>query len=303
MTGNTGSTAETTHGADAVNIAIASGKGGTGKTTLAVNLAAAAARRGRSVAYLDADVEEPNGHLFLHPEIDQREPVSLLVPQVHEEACNECGLCGQSCQYSAIVCLGAKPLVFPELCHGCGGCALACPRRAIIEVPYPIGRVETGRAKGVAFVQGVLDVGQAKSPPVIRAVKAAAPSVDWQIIDAPPGTACPVVTAVRGADLVLLVTEPTPFGLHDLRLAVETVRRLGPAAAVVINRAGIGDDRVARYCREEGLGVWAEIPDDRRIAEAYARGRMVGEAVPEFGRVMESLLERLEAWSSRECGG
>ena len=286
-----------------MKIAVASGKGGTGKTTLAVNLAAAAARRGWSVAYLDADVEAPNGHLFLRPEIDHREPVSLLTPRVHEEVCNECGLCGQSCQYSAIVCLGAKPLVFPELCQGCGGCALACPRRAIIEVPHPIGRVESGRANGVAFVQGVLDVGQAKSPPVIRAARAAAPPVDWQIIDAPPGTSCPMVTAVRGADLVWLVSEPTPFGLHDLRLAVEAVRRLGPPVGVVINRAGIGDDRVARYCQEEGLAVWAEIPDDRRIAEAYARGRMVGEAAPEFGRVMESLLDRLEGWSSRQRGG
>jgi MinD superfamily P-loop ATPase len=277
-----------------VRIAIASGKGGTGKTTLATNLAVVAAQLGRNVAYVDCDVEEPNGHLFLKPNIEHRKSVTLLVPHVLADACDRCGICAQACQYSALVWLGDKPLVFPELCHSCGGCALACPKRAIMEVPREIGTIEMGHAGRVRFVHGLLNVGEAKSPPVIRAVRSAAPKVDWQIIDAPPGTSCPVVTAVRGCDFVLLVTEPTPFGLHDLTLAVATVRELGLPVGVVINRADIGDDRVATYCAAQGIPVLLTIPDDRRIAEAYSRGELIVTARPDLRSALAGLWEQVE---------
>ena len=279
---------------DAVKIAIASGKGGTGKTTFATNLAIVASRQGCRAAYLDCDVEEPNGHLFLKPAIAERTPVTTPVPQIVEQACQHCGLCGEICQYSAIVCLGSKVLVYPELCHGCGGCALVCPHRAIIEVPREIGVVERGQAGPVQFVHGRLNVAEAQSPPVIKAVKAAAPDVDWLIMDAPPGTSCPVITTVRDCDFVLLVTEPTPFGLNDLALAVDTMRQLGLPFGVVINRADVGDGRVTDYCAAERIAVLLEIPDDRRIAEAYSRGELVIEAVPEFQSAFEQLYERIE---------
>jgi len=277
-----------------MRIAIASGKGGTGKTTLATNLAVVASRQERSAAYVDCDVEEPNGHLFLKPAIAERTPVTTPVPQVIEQACQQCGQCGEICQYSAIVCLGSKVLVYPELCHGCGGCALVCPYQAIVEVPREIGVVERGQAGPVGFVQGLLKVGEAQSPPVIKAVKAAAPDVDWLIIDAPPGTSCPVITTVRDCDFVMLVTEPTPFGLNDLVLAVETMRQLGLPFGVVINRADVGDGRVTDYCAAEGIPVLLEIPDDRRIAQAYSRGELAIEAVPEIAESFVRLCARVE---------
>lgn len=280
--------------ASTVKIAIASGKGGTGKTTLAVNLAVTAAELGRRVAYVDCDVEEPNGHLFLRPEITGQSPVHLLIPRILEDACNECGQCAQACLYSALVWLGNKPLVFPELCHGCGACLYACPMHAILEEPREIGTVETGVAGRVRFIHGRLKIGEAKSPPVIRDVRRAAPDVEWRIFDAPPGTSCPVVTTVRGCDLVILVTEPTPFGLHDLKLAVETMRQLGLKFGVVINRADAGDDRVVRYCEAEGIPVLMCIPDDRRVAEAYSRGEMLVHAVPDLRNKFEELWRRIE---------
>lgn len=282
------------HDGDAVKITIASGKGGTGKTTLATNLAAVVSRRGRSVAYLDCDVEEPNGHLFLKPDITERVPVTMPVPRVIEEKCRHSGQCGEICQYSAIVCLGEKVLVYPDLCHGCGGCTLVCPSQAIIEVPREIGVVERGQAGSVQFIHGLLNVGEAQSPPVIKAVKAAAPDVDWLIIDAPPGTSCPVITAVRGCDFIVLVTEPTPFGLNDLVLAVETMRQLRLPFGVVINRADVGDGRVLDYCAVEQIPVLQEIPDDRRVAEAYSRGELVIDAVPGTQAVFEQLHARIE---------
>jgi MinD superfamily P-loop ATPase len=277
-----------------MKLAVASGKGGTGKTTVATNLAVVGAEADRQVAYLDCDVEEPNGHLFLHPTIRERTPVHLLIPEVLEDACDHCGQCAQVCMFSALVWLGQKPLVFPELCHGCGACVLACPRHAIIEVPREVGVVETGQAGRVGFVHGLLNVGEAKSPPVIRSVRAAAPDVEWQIIDAPPGTSCPVVTAVRGCDFVLLVTEPTPFGLHDLTLAVETVRQLDLPMGVVMNRADIGDDRVSTYCAAQGIPVLLNIPDDRRIAEAYSRGELIVTARPDLRSALAGLWEQIE---------
>ncbi len=274
-----------------VRVAIASGKGGTGKTTVATNLAYVASRNGQSVAYLDCDVEEPNGHIFLRPQITDRKPVGTLIPRVDEEKCTHCGKCGEICQYSAIVCVGQKVLVYPELCHACGGCWLVCPQDAIAEVFREMGLLESGRAGAVQFVQGTLNIGEAMSPPVIKAVKAAAPEADLVITDVPPGTSCPVIESIRDCDFVLLVTEPTPFGLNDLKLAVEMVRALKLSFGVAINRADVGDRAVQLYCRNKRIKVLAEIPDDRRIAEAYSRGEMVCEALPEYQSLFEGLLK------------
>jgi MinD superfamily P-loop ATPase len=272
---------------------VASGKGGTGKTTVATSLAFTASAAGRSVAYLDCDVEEPNGHLFLKPQITSGRPVHRPVPRVDEEKCTYCGLCGDICQYSAIVCLSQKILVFPEMCHGCGGCHLVCPEDAIVEVPREIGLLQTGRAGAIQFVQGVLKVGEAMSPPLIRAVKAAAPDADLIIADAPPGTSCSVIESVRDSDFVLLVTEPTPFGLNDLKLAVEMTRALKLPFGVVLNRAGLGDQEVYLYCRWERIRILAEIPDDRRVAESYSRGELMCEALPEFAESFAGLLQEV----------
>ena len=274
-------------------VSVASGKGGTGKTTVAVNLALVAGDRGRAVRLLDCDVEEPNAHIFLRPEITERRVVTVPVPLVDESKCTACGECGKACQFSAIVSLGAKPLVFPELCHGCGGCGLACPADAISERPREVGKLERGRAGRVEFSGGHLRVGEAMSPPLIREVKRDIRGEGLAIIDAPPGTSCPVITAVRGSDYVVLVTEPTPFGMNDLVLAVETVRKLGLAFGVVINRSDIGDDRVLDYCAEEGIPVLAEIPDDRRIAEAYSRGQPTVKALPEYAGLFADLLGKI----------
>jgi MinD superfamily P-loop ATPase len=275
-------------------IAIASGKGGTGKTTVATSLAWVASRDGRDVSYLDCDVEEPNGAIFLKPAITAEKAIEKLVPAVTPTGCTHCGRCGEICRYGAIACLPDKTLVFPELCHSCGGCALVCPAGAIRELPRPIGTLRTGASGSVRFIEGVLNVGEAMSPPAIRAVKQAAPDADLVIIDAPPGTSCPAVESIRGCDLVILVAEPTPFGLHDLALAVEMVRAMKLPAAVVINRSDAGDGRVVDYCRKQRITVLAEIPDDRAVAEAYSRGEMISEAVREFGNRLRRLLRSIE---------
>ena len=271
-------------------VAFASGKGGTGKTTLSANLAKV---YGAGVQLADCDVEEPNAHLFLGGTVRESEVVEIPIPRVDESLCDGCGECSRFCEYHAIVTFGTAPLVFPELCHGCGGCALVCPRRAIVETGRRIGVVETREAGDVTLIQGRLDVGVAMAPPLIRAVRARLRSGAPAILDAPPGTSCPVIAAIRGADAVVLVTEPTPFGLHDLKLAVDMVRELKSRFGVIVNRAGSGDDRVHRYCREENIPVLLEIPDDRRIAEAYSRGKLVVDALPEYRGHFERLLETL----------
>lgn len=276
-----------------MKIAIASGKGGTGKTTVATSLVHVAAADGRPVAYLDCDVEEPNGHLFLKPQIVREEPIHKLIPVVDAARCTHCGLCSQVCRYGAIACVGQQTLIFTELCHACGGCLLVCPEDAIHEVPKPIGRLRVGASGPVQFVEGILDVGEAMSPPAIRAVKAAAPAVDLTILDCPPGTSCPVIESVRGCDLLVLVTEPTPFGLHDLKLAVEMARALGLQFGVVVNRADAGDREVWEYCRRQRIAILAEIPDDRAVAEAYSRGALAAAAVPHVAERMRGLLSSI----------
>lgn len=264
-------------------IAVASGKGGTGKTTVATNLALTLAEEGRKVAYFDCDVEEPNGHIFLQPKIMRRTSVGIPIPQVDMEKCTGCGLCGQICQYSAIVVIKKSVLTFPELCNGCGGCSLVCPVEAIKEVSRQIGVVEEGKANDIRVFQGILRVGEVRSTPLIRQVKRSFPSCDGiKIVDVAPGTSCPVIEAVKGADFVLLVTEPTPFGLNDLKLAVGMVRKLRIPSGVVINRVDVGDDEVKKHCQTEGIEILLEIPDDRRVAEAYSRGELAINAVPEY---------------------
>ncbi|MBN1554097.1 MAG: ATP-binding protein [Phycisphaerae bacterium] len=278
-----------------MKIAISSGKGGTGKTTVATNLALTVAKLDRSVAYLDCDVEEPNGFLFLKPDITETRPVNVSIPKVDLDRCNGCGKCGRICQYSAVVSMNRQVLLFPELCHGCGGCWLVCPTGAITESHRQTGRLDLGTSGGVQCLQGLLNIGEVMSPPVIRAVKAAAPDADVLFYDSPPGTSCPVIESVRDSDFVLLVTEPTPFGLHDLKLAVAMTRALELPFAVVINRADVGDEKTTLYCKDENIDILAEIPDDRRVAEAYSRGEPACEAIPEYRRLYEELFAALEA--------
>lgn len=275
-------------------IAIASGKGGTGKTTVAVHLAAFLAGENRSVTLLDCDVEEPNAHLFLKPELTNAEPVGIAVPVIDKEKCITCGRCAKGCEFHALAML-PKPLLFPELCHGCHACTVACPTDAIHEEPRAIGVVESGQSGGIAFALGRLNVGEPMAPPLIRALKTRPRQEGLTLLDAPPGTSCSAVTAMQNADLVLLVTEPTPFGLHDLTLAVETVRAIGLPMGVVLNRADPDDSTVQEYCRCESIPLLAELPDDRAAAEAYARGNLFFETLPEWHKRFAALWNRMEA--------
>jgi len=277
-----------------MRVAIASGKGGTGKTTIATSLARAAASGGRAVAYLDCDVEAPNGHLLLKPQIVREEVIHRPVPVVEEALCTHCGRCNRTCRYGAIACVGQETLVFTELCHACGGCLLVCPADAIGEVPKPIGRLRSGTSGPVQFVDGVLNVGEAMSPPAIRAVKDAAPEAELTLLDCPPGTSCPVIESVRGCNLLLLVTEPTPFGLYDLKLAVEMARALELKFAVAVNRADIGDREVWEYCRRRRIEILVEIPDDRAVAESYSRGQLPADSVPGFREHIMQLAAALD---------
>ncbi len=270
-------------------IAVASGKGGTGKTTVSVNLARVL---GSEVRLLDCDVEEPNAHLFLKGSKIKEEIVTIPIPQVDESLCDGCGECGKFCEYHAIVTFGTAPLVFPEMCHGCGGCTMVCPQKAIREIDKRIGVVETLQAENITLIQGLLDVGSAMAPPLIRAVKAHLQNCLPAILDAPPGTSCPVIATLRETDFVVLVTEPTPFGLHDLKLAVDMVRELRIPFGVVVNRVGVGDDRVHVYCNEQNIPVILEIPDDRRIAEAYSRGELIVESLPEYRELFLNLIQK-----------
>jgi MinD superfamily P-loop ATPase len=270
-------------------LAVASGKGGTGKTTVSVNLANVL---GSAVQLLDCDVEEPNCHLFLRGVPIKGETISIPIPVVDGSLCDGCGECGKFCEYHAIVSYGTTPLVFPEMCHGCGGCMRVCPRGAIHETEKRIGVVETVQAGSITLIQGRLDIGVAMAPALIREVKARPQTGLPAILDSPPGTSCPVVATLRGADFVLLVTEPTPFGLHDLTLAVDMVRELGIPFGVVVNRVGVGDGRVHVYCKRQNIPVLLEIPDDRRIAGAYARGELLVESLPEYRELFLSLIEK-----------
>jgi len=274
-------------------ISIASGKGGTGKTLIATSLALSL-KDIYNVQLLDCDVEEPNDHIFLKPVFTHSKVVSISVPSVDEEKCTHCGKCGEVCAYNAIAVTKQKVLIFPELCHGCGACSYFCPEQAISEVANEIGVIETGNADGIDFIHGKLDIGQAMAPPIIRKVKNLTDKDRLTIIDVSPGTSCPVVEAIKDSDFCLLVTEPTPFGLNDLILAVETVRQLGIPCGVVLNRAGIGDDKTEKYCRKENIPIMLTIPLDTSIANFYSRGVPLVEGMPHFKNSFLELFDKIK---------
>jgi MinD superfamily P-loop ATPase len=273
-------------------ISVASGKGGTGKTLIATSLAISLKNKVR-VQLLDCDVEEPNDDIFIKPAIDKTETVGIPVPVVDEAKCTRCGRCAEACAYNAIAVLGEYVLTFPQLCHGCGACSYLCPEKAITEENRETGVIASGGADGIAFVQGRLTVGEAMAPPVIRKAKERINNESLVIIDAPPGTSCPVVESVKGSDFCLLVTEPTPFGLNDLKLAVATMQELDIPCGVVLNRAGNGDETVTGYCRSENIPVLMTVPLDREIARLYSRGITLAEGLPEWQVEFNGLFEKI----------
>lgn len=272
-------------------LSIASGKGGTGKTTVATNLALALES---GVQLLDCDVEEPNGALFIQPEWTSRETFYAMVPEVDEDACTRCGQCAELCQFKAITVIGDTVLTFPELCHSCGGCVRVCPEDAVSEAGRPLGVIRMGNRNGLAFADAVLNVGVAFAPPLIRRVRSETLPDRKVIIDAPPGTSCPVIAAVKGTDFVLMVTEPTPFGLSDLKLAAEVVRILDIPCGLVVNRAGLEYEDVHGFAKEKGIPILMEIPFDRRIAEAYSRGEALVDGTSEWRDRFLHLYGRIE---------
>lgn len=275
-----------------MRLVVASGKGGTGKTTVAANLARS---WGSPVQLVDCDVEAPNARLFTGGTTIDSHVMTVPVPVIDEALCDGCGKCAEFCAYNAMACVAGKAMVFGRMCHSCGGCTLVCPRKAITETESRIGRILTSQSRSITLIEGILDVGGAMAPPIIRRLKSMIKSGVTAILDSPPGTSCPVVATMKDADFVILVTEPTPFGLHDLALAVDTTRELGIPCGVVLNRLGIGDDRVHSYCAKEGIRVLLEIPDDRRIAEAYSRGGMMVDALPEYAGLFRDLRRNLES--------
>jgi len=282
-------------------IAVASGKGGTGKTTIAVGLALSL----ENVQFLDCDVEEPNAHIFLKPEITHTEWVNIPVPKVNEDRCTYCGKCAEICVYNAIAVIKERVLLFSELCHGCGGCRLLCPEDAIEEVGRPIGVLQKGKSGSISFTHGKLNLGEALAVPLVRAVKRASLETHPNnnqftsnngitIIDVPPGTSCPVIESVKGSDFCLLATEPTPFGLNDLVLAVEVLKKLKIPFGVVINRADVGDKKVDEYCKDEKIPILMRIPMDRDIAMAYSKGIPIIEVKPAYKKDFLKLYKNIK---------
>jgi MinD superfamily P-loop ATPase len=249
---------------------------------------------GRNVHYVDCDVEEPNGHIFLKPNITNKKTVTVSVPQVDLEKCTDCGKCGQACQYSAIVHLGCKNvLTFENLCHSCTACWRLCPAGAISPKQIPIGIIESGKAGNINFAGGKLDIGNIRSVSLIKQLKQSIESDDLVILDVPPGTSCPVVESLKATDFIVLVTEPTPFGLNDLKLAVDLTRKIDIPFAVVINRHGSGNDECEKYCRTENIEILMKLPDDRKITEAYSVGKIVIDAVPKYRKNFINLCENI----------
>ncbi|MDK2990851.1 MAG: hypothetical protein PWP48_84 [Clostridiales bacterium] len=274
-------------------IAIASGKGGTGKTTITINMALSLHER-RDVQVLDCDVEEPNAAIFLNPQFSESEEISIPIPSVDNELCTLCGRCAQVCAFHAITVLGSHLLTFPELCHGCGGCMLFCPTGAITEKPQGIGIIESGLAQNIPFVQGRLNPGSTATSTLIKEVRRRANDRDIVLIDAPPGTSCPVIASVAKTDFCLLVTEPTPFGLNDLTLAVEMVKALNVPLGVIINRSGANDDIIKEYCDKNDIPILMSIPFDRQFAACYAKGIPLVKAFPEWKRAFQELWDNIE---------
>ena len=279
-------------------ISVASGKGGTGKTTIATNLSASL---GKNVKILDCDVEEPNSHLFLNPDIEKTEPVTTPIPVIDEGKCTYCNKCVEICRYKSIVIIGETILTFPELCHSCGGCMAVCQENAITETGRELGVVEIGKSGNIDFIHGKLRVGEAMSPPLIEEVRSYIEPGIVNIIDAPPGTSCPVIAAMKNTDFVLMVTEPTPFGVHDLKLGVEAVKLLGIPCGLVINRSDIGNDEVRVYAEKENLPILLEIPFDRKIAEVYSKGDLIVEKIPEYKEKFLKLYNSIENIVGKAC--
>ena len=275
-----------------MQIAVASGKGGTGKTTISTSLALSAEQ---PVQYLDCDVEEPNGHIFLHPKLHHQEMVEVVIPEVNEENCSGCGKCRDICNFNAIVQFGTTVMTFPEMCHSCLGCFLVCDDDALLYGKRQVGVLESGMAGDVEFVHGTVRIGEAMGIPLLQAVKKKADPAKLTIIDAPPGTSCPFVETIADVDFVILVTEPTPFGLYDLKLAVEVVTNFNIPCGVIVNRANLGDDKVQAFCKAQHLPLLLEIPFQRNIAEGYARGHNIIKTVPQLKESMRALLDRLVA--------
>jgi MinD superfamily P-loop ATPase len=273
-------------------LSIASGKGGTGKTTIAVNLALSLPKG--TAQLIDCDVEEPNSHLFLSPSIQKVTSVGISVPRIDESKCTYCGKCAKVCEYHAIAVIVKTVLVFDELCHGCGACSYLCPEKAIFEVEREIGIVQEGNADGIPFVNGVLNVGEPMASPLIREAKKKIQKDKTVILDAPPGTACPVIETVKESDFCLLVTEPTPFGLNDLELAVGMLEKLGILMAVVINKADVGDRGIWDYCKSKNIPILMEIPMDRKIAESYSKGIPIVAKDSSYTQKFRELFERVE---------
>ncbi|MFH2124241.1 MAG: ATP-binding protein [Pseudomonadota bacterium] len=273
-----------------MQIAVASGKGGTGKTIVSTSLALCAPG---PVQYLDCDVEEPNGHIFLKPDLTASERCAVIIPQILEEKCTYCGKCRDICRFNAITLFANTIMTFPEMCHSCLGCFRVCPEDAIARSEREIGMLESGMAGNISFVHGRMRVGEAMGVPLLKAVKKKAEPKALVILDAPPGTSCPFVEAISDADYVILVTEPTPFGLHDLKLAAEVLVNFSKPCGVIINRADLGDDRVEEWCRQEQIPVLLQIPFDRKIAEGYARGQALVEARPDLRPALQALIEEI----------
>lgn len=271
-------------------IAVASGKGGTGKTTVATNIALSIG----NAQFLDCDVEEPNANIFLHATLKEREDVYVIIPEINKEKCDYCGKCSEFCVYNALAVVRQKILVFPELCHSCGGCELVCPKDAISWKERVIGKVEHGKTKDINFYHGLLNVGEAQAIPVIKALKRKIDKKMIVIIDVPPGTSCPVIESIKGSDYCVLVTEPTPFGLHDLKLAVEVVKHMNISFGVVINRDGIGDNGVEVYCQKEHIPVLLKIPERQKIALLYSKGIALADESHEWKEMFGLLFNRIQ---------
>lgn len=275
-------------------ISVASGKGGTGKTTISTNLALSLQGKITEVSLLDCDVEEPNAHLFIKPKIDDQQAAYTFVPTIDADRCNGCGKCADICRFNALTVIGTKVLVFSELCHSCKGCELVCPEQAVMVGKRELGTVSTGKSGELQFIQGCSRIGEAMSPPLIKQVRDKSTKEGVTIIDAPPGTSCPVITSIKESDFVVLVTEPTPFGLHDLVLAVEAVKVLKIPCGIVINRADLGFDKVHKYAKEENIPILMEIPFDRAIAETYSRGEMLVDEQPAWREKFIEMYQTVE---------